>query len=874
MADYDLGRAEGRVEIDTSGVRKATADMSTFSGTMSKSLQTVGSKMTSAGRTMTTHVTLPLLGIAAAGIKTASDFEKSMNTMAAVAQVPAAELAKLRKLAIDLGAKTVFSANEAAQAQLELAKAGISVSDIMGGALANTLDLATAGDLDLATAATVAANAMNVFGLSGKESKEAVDALAGAANASSADVDDLAQALSQGGLAAANAGFSIQETTAILGAFAQNGLRGSDAGTSLKTMLISLVPSTDRAREAMKKYGLDFIDAQGAIKDAPAVFDELHDKLGDVSQAEQQLALKTIFGTDAFRAAIIATKLGSDGLEVYTDATNKSGTASEVAAGKMEGLPGVLERLKGTFETFLLTVGDRIAPVVEQLAEEIGKLLTAFTDLPKPMQEMILKALAVAAVMGPLLRIFGPMVSLVGKLGGLYGGLATNLGKTASQGAAAQGALGSMAGTLKSLGTGALIAGGTILAGQFIRNAIQAANWSPEDVANKLVTPQQVEQISEQLNSKFGHLSLTEINPFKTRFDITGDAVKVYGETLKEAVKAGIPMEEAQRRLNLAFDDLVPTLGGVNGNMDTWRENLRQSIGLTVDADGVTRIYSQSLLDTSQAQATFGQIVGFSAEQNTKAGNKLAALVNGYTNMVGPIDSTTTAMLNNLVQMGDYQAAIKLLNDELNKNTRGMLHNLEVTNRHAGAEREADAAQRQRGASMAATTEQTQRAGEETNAYKRYLDSLPKSVRTQVIAETEAARRAIEQVATSLNGLPSTKVINIQLNREGWPGRASGGPVERDAPYIIGEQGPELFIPWTSGRVIPNHVVRSVSRQTDRMEHIATSHSGQAVGSSKGMRISGTLQTPFGPSHIDGMIEDAIGEHEGFNRRLARMKHS
>lgn len=416
--------------------------------------------MTAAGRTMTTHVTLPLLALGAAGVKTAVDFEKSMNTMKAVAGVPGPELEKLRELAIKLGADTVFSANEAAAAMLELSKAGISTSDIMGGALANTLDLATAGDLELAEAATIAANAMNVFGLSGQKSKQAVDALAGAANASSADVSDLAQALAQGGLAAANAGLSIQETTAVLAAFADNGLKGSDAGTSLKTMLLSLVPTTTKAKEAMKELNIEFIDAEGNIKPIPAIFEEIQSKIGPLTQAQQQLALKTIFGTDAFRAASIALKLGSEGLGEYTAATDEAGTASKVAEGKMKGLPGVIERLKGTFETFLLTVGDDLAPVVEDLAKEIGKLLEAFNELPESTRQTILKFALLAVVAGPLLRIFGPLVSIVGKLGGAF----IRLGGAAGSAAATSGFMAKLSVAMKG------VANGSVTMGQALRS--------------------------------------------------------------------------------------------------------------------------------------------------------------------------------------------------------------------------------------------------------------------------------------------------------------------------------------------------------------------------------------------------------------------
>ena len=377
---------------------------------------TAGQSMSRVGASMSRSITLPLAGLAIAAVKTAVDFEKTMNTMGAVAKVPAPQLEKLRALAIDMGAKTVFSANEAAQGMLELAKAGIKTADIMGGALKNTLDLATAGDLELADAARIAANAMHTFNLSGKDSKQIADALAGAANASSADVADLALALSQGGLAASRAGLSIQETTGALAAFADAGMRGSDAGTSLKTFLLNLVPTSARAKEEMNRLGVSFTDARGEILPLTQIAQVLQDRLGGLSQAEQQTALKVMFGTDAYRAAAIVMEQGAGGLQKYIEATSQSGTAAEVAAGKMKGLPGAIERMKGSIETFLLAVGSALAPTIAKVAGFIQTLADGFTKLPKPVQQAAVAFGALLAATGPVLFIAGKITSAWGHL--------------------------------------------------------------------------------------------------------------------------------------------------------------------------------------------------------------------------------------------------------------------------------------------------------------------------------------------------------------------------------------------------------------------------------------------------------------------------
>ena len=327
----------------------------------------------------------PLVGGLAFGallkssVQLRAEFEKTLNTLGAVAGVQGKELKNLEKLAIDMGKSTVFSANEAAAAMLELAKGGIAEADIRAGALRGTLLLAAAGGTDLATAAGIASNAMNTFGLNGRDMNKVANALAGGANASTASVESLGQALSQVGPGAVNAGLDINETVAALAAFDSAGIKGSDAGTSLKTMLANLVPQTDKAEQAMKNLGLDFTKRNGDFVSLGNVAQQLQDKLGGLSESERSRALSTIFGSDATRAATVLMKEGSQGLAKYVKATKDQKAAQGAANAAMKGLPGALERLSGAWETFRLQIGKALAPGVvagaHVLADAMGGLV-------------------------------------------------------------------------------------------------------------------------------------------------------------------------------------------------------------------------------------------------------------------------------------------------------------------------------------------------------------------------------------------------------------------------------------------------------------------------------------------------------------------
>lgn len=297
-------------------------------------------------------------GIAAAAVKVSSEFSESMSGVGAVANASAADLDLLRESALEAGAATSFSASEAAQAQGELVKAGVSVSDVLGGALTGSLGLAAAGQLDLAKAAEISAQAMNIFKLGGEDVSHIADVLAAGANKSATDVGQLGDALRQGGLVAAQTGLSMEETVGVLSMFADQALIGSDAGTSLKTMLQRLVPQSANAADMMEQLGLKFFDAQGAFVGIDKVAQQLQDSLGGLSDEQRQAALTTLFGSDAIRGASILMDGGAKSVHEYTDAVNDQGAATRMAAAQLDNLKGDIEEFSGSTETALIRLGD------------------------------------------------------------------------------------------------------------------------------------------------------------------------------------------------------------------------------------------------------------------------------------------------------------------------------------------------------------------------------------------------------------------------------------------------------------------------------------------------------------------------------------
>lgn len=387
-------------KLDWSGLKKG--------GSATKAL---GEGITDLGRSMTLGLTVPIVAAGGAATSVAAGFDDAMSQVQGALGGASADMDGLRDLALQLGADTVFSATESAQAMVELAKGGLTEAQIKGGALAASMDLAAAGQLNLADAAATTVQMMGSFGLGAGDATRIANALAGAANASSADVSDLTQAMSQCSAQASLAGWSLEDTAAALALFADHGVKGSDAGTSLKTMLQRLAAPTDQAAEAIAAYGLNIRDSNGKMKDISGIADELTGKLGGLSDAERDAALQTIFGSDASRAAAILMQSGSEGLAKYIAATNDA-TAAETMANAQKGeLSWALENMGGAVESASIAFGTALAPAITAVAGVIGNVAEAFASLPAGVQTGIAVVLALVAALGPLLMVIGSVVA-------------------------------------------------------------------------------------------------------------------------------------------------------------------------------------------------------------------------------------------------------------------------------------------------------------------------------------------------------------------------------------------------------------------------------------------------------------------------------
>lgn len=347
---------------------------------------------------------LAIGAVAAVGVGLAvrsfAEFDSKMSQVKTLSHATGAEMQGLTNAALSMGQAIGFSAAQVADAEIELVKAGVSVKDILGGALKGALELASAGQIDLGQATEIATIALTQFNLTGKDVPHVADLLAAGADKALGGVSDLGEALKSGGLVAAQFGISLEETVGTLSAFANAGLLGETAGTDLRQMLLKLANPSAEAAQDMSKLGIVLYDQQGKFVGITALAAELHDKLGKLDEAQRNTVLSTIFGSRAIAGANVLYQQGGKGIANWTKNVNDSGFAAQQAHGKMDNLNGDLSKLGAAFQNDLIAAGGSVNSVLRDMVQSLTFLVKAFADIPAPV-------LTVAMVLGTLVTVVG-----------------------------------------------------------------------------------------------------------------------------------------------------------------------------------------------------------------------------------------------------------------------------------------------------------------------------------------------------------------------------------------------------------------------------------------------------------------------------------
>lgn len=592
-------------------------------------LTTLGSGAVNLGSTLTGAITTPLVGIGVAAMTTFGNFEQQMNRVKAISGATGGQFDQLKQRAVELGASSVFSASEVAQAMENMASAGMNVNDIYS-ASAGVMDLAAVSGRDMGLAAEAVASAMNQFGIAGENATHVADVYAKAAADTNAETVDMAEAMKYAGPVMSSLNSSFEETAAAIGIMSNAGIKGSQAGTTLRTAMQRLAAPTDVASKLMQSLGISAYNSEGQMKPISELLPHLQERLSGLSEEQRNNALNTLFGKESLSGMLaLLDSAGPEFDGVVSGLQNSNGAAKEMADTMNSGLSGSIENLKGKLETAAITVSERFAPYIEQLADKVGELTEWFTNLSEEQQDQIIKWGLVAAAAGPALVVFGKVAGTLGTtfkaLGTVSSGIGKLVGKVAplitnfaGMETAAVGATGATSGlgtsiSLLSNPLGVVVGGAALLTGGLVvlAEAKERARESAEKYGTTLSndTKGKLDEFSSAVTT-----AQTAMTNFETGATQSADNVKQAVADMMSAITQGA--EDSKARI----DVLAQKYGLTDEQVAAAKakQDLIVSNSQTM-TDQITAIYEKHNGDVSRLTTTEKTIVENNMRELCKA---------------------------------------------------------------------------------------------------------------------------------------------------------------------------------------------------------------------------------------------------------------
>lgn len=456
----NAGSAIAYLDLDISkfekGISSALGELDTLtnsSASFSQKISSIGSAISTTGSTFTKAFTVPIAGIGAASTKFAMDFESAMSKVEAISGSTASEMGQLTDKAIEMGAKTKFSAKESADAFTYMAMAGWDAGQMIDG-ISGIMSLAAADGLDLATTSDIVTDALTAFGLQAKDSAQFADVLATASSSANTNVAMLGESFKYVAPVAGSLGYDYRDIAVALGLMANSGVKASQAGTTLRAAMTRMIKPTDEALALMDEYNISLTNSDGTMRSYAEVMEMLRGSIGKMTEAEQAKAAAVLFGQEAMSGMLAIINASEQDYQKLTDAIyNSQGAAEEMAETMMNNLGGAIEQLMGALESLAIRIGTAMTPVIRQVTEFVTALVERLNTLSDEQIQMIVTIGAIVAAIGPLLIIMGKVVSAVGTIIGAITSVITVAGKVISFGGTIVAGLGKVA----SLITGVVI---------------------------------------------------------------------------------------------------------------------------------------------------------------------------------------------------------------------------------------------------------------------------------------------------------------------------------------------------------------------------------------------------------------------------------
>lgn len=378
-------------------------------------LKTIGDNISGIGEKLT-PITAGVVALGTAAVKTAADFESGMSQVAAVSGASAEEMALLSEKAREMGASTKFSASEAAEAMNYMAMAGWKSEQMLGG-IEGIMNLAAASGEDLGTTSDIVTDALTAFGLTADDSAHFADVLAAASSNANTNVSMMGETFKYAAAVAGSLGYSVEDTANAIGLMANAGIKSSQAGTALRTIMNKLQGDIALTGAALGTVTVQTVRADGTMKPLGQTLTELRAAFSHLSESEAASAAQSLVGTEAMSGFLALMNAAPEDVAKLADAIeNADGTAKRMADTMNNNLTGQLTILKSQLQELAISVGEIIMPTVMQVVSALQKLMDWLNGFDDETKKTIVTIAAIVAAIGPVLIVIGKVISAIGTI--------------------------------------------------------------------------------------------------------------------------------------------------------------------------------------------------------------------------------------------------------------------------------------------------------------------------------------------------------------------------------------------------------------------------------------------------------------------------
>lgn len=674
---YKKAVADTSVEINKleANLREIPNALQTIGSTMQK----VGNGMTNIGKNMSMYLTTPILGLAAATVKVAADFEAQMSRVSAISGAVGDELEALSQKAAEMGETTKFTATESAQAFEYMAMAGWKTEDMLSG-IEGVMSLAAASGEDLATTADIVTDDLTAFGLSASDAGHFADVLAAASSNANTNVAMMGETFQYAGPLAGAMGYSIEDMALATGLMANASIKGTQAGTSLRALFTRLSKPTKQSQKAIDELGISITDASGKMLPLNTVLTDMRTKFSELTETQKASYAAMLAGQNGMSGFLAMMNASQEDVDkLNTALANANGSAEAMAATMQDNLQGQLTLLKSELESAGRTIGEIIIPYLRKGIKTVSDVVKAFKKLNPEQKKAIVNTLGIVAALGPLLSIGGKVVSIVGSVTKGVGTLVRTIpslvagitAQTAATGVAtgAQIALNTAMLAMPIIGIvaaiGGLVAGLSSMgdAATKARMGLDEFDQAGEDLIAQnedLATTysNMAEAVRSANDEEEENIAVTK-NAANTIYDLADKAGKSETDIARLSVSVG-QLNKLYPDLGLSIDKATGALNKSKSEINAFVDNaikIEKINGSTKSLTAITDGLATATVKAEQAEEKYNQAVA-RREELVGSGERILADIEANRNA---IDGLTGQYQTGILTMEEYNQKVDAL---------------------------------------------------------------------------------------------------------------------------------------------------------------------------------------------------------------------